>query len=227
MAAGAIAEQDERLEMTDELPRIVFLFAYALLFAAVEIEIEGAHGWAERLPTWYRVRPRYARLFGALMGGKPLTGYHAVMILVPLVSLHAGFVHGLRWSWAGEAAVLAAYLVWVPTWDFLWFLLNPSYGWRRFRKGEIWWLDGQWLGRLPADYLRAFVASAAVAASPFVVGDGLGVLWRHLILTAGLCALTLAIVPLVPLYQRWYRHMRREGADERSLAGRPPSRPED
>ena len=37
--------------------RIVFLFVYALLFAAVEIEIEGEHGWAERLPTWYRVTP--------------------------------------------------------------------------------------------------------------------------------------------------------------------------
>jgi hypothetical protein len=30
---------------------VLFLFGYALLFAAVEIEIEGSHGWAERLPT--------------------------------------------------------------------------------------------------------------------------------------------------------------------------------
>ena len=35
--------------------RTLFLFGYALLFAAVEIEIEGSHGWAERLPTWFRV----------------------------------------------------------------------------------------------------------------------------------------------------------------------------
>ena len=56
--------------------RILFLFAYALLFALAEIEIEGAHGWAEKLPTWYRVTPRYARLFGLFLSGKPLTGYH-------------------------------------------------------------------------------------------------------------------------------------------------------
>jgi len=43
------------------LPRIAFLFGFALLFALVEIEIEGADGWASKLPTWYRRSPAYAR----------------------------------------------------------------------------------------------------------------------------------------------------------------------
>ena len=46
-----------------------------------------------------------------------------------------------------EARVLAAYGIFGITWDFLWFVWNPAYGWARFRKGEIWWLDGAWLGR--------------------------------------------------------------------------------
>src|SRR4051812_18615978 len=54
--------------------RVLLLFGYALLFAAVEIEIEGSHGWAERLPPWFRITPWYARLYGLLMRGKPLTG---------------------------------------------------------------------------------------------------------------------------------------------------------
>ena len=33
------------------LPRIAFLFGFALLFALVEIEIEGADGWAIKLPS--------------------------------------------------------------------------------------------------------------------------------------------------------------------------------
>src|SRR5947199_157123 len=86
--------------------RIAGLFLYALLFAAVEIEIEGEHGWAERLPTWYRLTPRYARAFSFLLSGKPLTGYHAVMFFVPLASFHLGFLFGL--SWSGLAAPGAA-----------------------------------------------------------------------------------------------------------------------
>ena len=41
---------------------MLFLFGYALLFALAEIEIEGPHGWAERLPTWFRVTTPGARL---------------------------------------------------------------------------------------------------------------------------------------------------------------------
>ena len=36
------------------LPGTLLLFAYALLFALVEIEIEGKDGWAINLPTWFR-----------------------------------------------------------------------------------------------------------------------------------------------------------------------------
>ena len=61
------------------------------------------------------------------------------MFVLPLWSFHIGFFGGVPWSWAAEATTLAAYFVWVATWDLLWFLLNPRYGWARFRKGEIWW----------------------------------------------------------------------------------------
>ena len=108
--------------------RILFLFGYAFLFAAVEIEIEGPHGWAERLPTWFRVTTPWARLYGVLMRGKPLTGYHAVMFVLPLWSFHFGFMAGIPWSWPSEAAALGAYMIWSVTWDLLWFILNPRFG---------------------------------------------------------------------------------------------------
>ena len=87
----------------DLVVRALFLFGYAVLFAAVEIEIEGSHGWAERLPTWFRVTTPSARFYGLFMRGKPLTGYHAVMFVLPLWSFHIGFVGGVPWSWAAEA----------------------------------------------------------------------------------------------------------------------------
>jgi hypothetical protein len=196
--------------------RIVFLFVYAALFAAVEIEIEGPHGWAERLPTWFRVTPWYARLYGRLMNGKPLTGYHAVMFLLPLWSFHIGFASGVPWSWSAEATTMAAYLMWAAVWDLLWFLFNPRYGWRRFAAGQVWW-HSRWMGGFPVDYLGALVASTAFAASARITTGDFGVLFDHVALVAGLIGLTLLATLAAPAYMRHHAHMRRLGADERHL----------
>jgi hypothetical protein len=197
--------------------RVLYLFGYALLFALVEIEIEGPHGWAERLPTWFRVTTPVARFYGLFMRGKPLTGYHAVMFVLPLWSFHIGFFGGVSWNWPAEAATLASYMVWVVTWDLIWFLLNPPFGWRRFRRGEIWWHGRTWIGRFPIDYWGALVTSFAVAASARLVTSDAGVLARHLVLCAGFTALTLATAAAAPAYMRWHVRMRAPDADERRL----------
>lgn len=198
--------------------RILFLFAYALMFAAVEIEIEGPIGWAEQLPTWFRLTPLYARIYGLFMRGKPLTGYHLVMFFLPLWSFHVGFVGGVPWSWAAEATTLSSYVAWVVVWDLLWFVLNPRYGWGRFRKGEVWWHSRTWIGRFPIDYYSAAGTSVVLAASAFLSTGRFEVLRNHLIFAAGMTALTVATSVAAPVYMRWYSHMRRPGSDERHLA---------
>jgi hypothetical protein len=194
--------------------RVGLLFVLALLFALVEIEIEGADGWAIKLPTWYRRRTIAARLYGLVMSGKPLTGYHAVMFFIPLWAFHIGLGFGQPWSWTGEIRMLSSYLVWNVTWDFLWFVLNPAYGWRRFRKGEIWW-HKVWLGRLPVDYVNALVLSFVLVAMPFCLRGNSRVLVEHALFVAGMAALTLVCGLAAPAYRRWYEYMRRPGADER------------
>jgi len=62
----------------------LFWFFLAAVFAAIEIEIEGKHGWAEKTSTWFRTQGVPAKLYGLLMGGKPLTGYHMFMFFLPL-----------------------------------------------------------------------------------------------------------------------------------------------
>jgi hypothetical protein len=126
-----------------EAPRVALLFGLALLFAAVEIEIEGAHGWAARLPTWRRTSGRAARIFAIVMNGRPLTGYHLFMLPLPLVFLHVTYVDGRDWSWEDEARTLATYLAFAIAWDYLWFVLNPAWGFRRFRRGAVWWTRGR------------------------------------------------------------------------------------
>jgi|tagenome__1003787_1003787.scaffolds.fasta_scaffold20514917_2 hypothetical protein len=200
--------------------RILLLFAYALLFALVEIEIEGEDGWADKLPTWYRVRPWYARLLGAVLSGKPLTGYHLTMLPLSLLSFHLGLAFGLPWSATVEARLLAGYLVFNVAWDFLWFLLNPAFGWSRFRKGAVWWHDRRWLARFPIDYWNGVGGSVVLAALPWLLAGDPGPLREHLATLAGMAALVALAGAAAPLYGRWYRHMRRPGSDERPLARR-------
>jgi hypothetical protein len=197
------------------LPGTLLLFGYALLFALVEIEIEGKDGWAMNLPTWYRRKPLYARVYALLLSSKPLTGYHAVMFFIPFVSFHIGLAFGQPWSAGLEVRLIASYLVWNVTWDFLWFVLNPHFGWARFRKGQIWWHGGAWVGRLPIDYVNALCLSFIVAAVPWLMRGNAAILRGHLMFVVGMGVLTAAAALAAPLYQRWYQHMRRPGSDER------------
>lgn len=121
----------------------------ALLFALVEIQVEGADGWAAKLPTW-RVENRWTRIF---YGGRPLTGYHLWVQLFVLAMVHVpvgmGFVApGL----AVEARVLAFMgFFWILE-DFLWFVINPAYGISKFRAEHVPWHGHQWWWFMPRDY---------------------------------------------------------------------------
>ena len=192
----------------------------AVLMAAVEIEIEGSHGWAERLPTPYRVSGPAARLFGRVLGGKPLTGYNLLMFATTLVAFHLPFAFGAPWTAARELALLAAWISWSALWDLLWFLLNPAYGWRLFREGNVWW-HGRWLWRLPLDYWLAGAVSLVLAFAAQVIawggasGGGVGPLAGQALLLVAFVAWAVAAGLLAPLYRRAYEHTHALAFDER------------
>jgi hypothetical protein len=205
------------------------LCAFALVMAVVEIEIEGPYGWAERLPTPYRVSGPLARLFGLVLGGKPLTGYNLLMFAATLIAFHLPFAFGAPWTAARELALLAAWIAWSAVWDFLWFLLNPAYGWRRFRPGSVWW-HSRWLWRLPLDYWVAVAASLLLALAAQLVDDrtaggsagagatgsaGLAPLAAQALLLAAFSALAVAAGLLAPLYRRLHAHTHAAAYDER------------
>jgi hypothetical protein len=208
-----------------EVGRTVVLFLWAFGLAAIEIEIEGGVGWAERLPTWYRKRGRLGRVYGLVMGGRPLTGYHVYAFTIPLLILHLPFAMGVEWSLSAELLTLATYFVIAVVWDYLWFVMNPAYTVARFRRGSVWWFSVPWIWRFPLDYYLSVALSIALAAlAALAAGDG-GPLERHLWLLAGLAVLVGVAVLAAPLYHRWYRYMRRAGADDRAATetGPPPA----
>jgi hypothetical protein len=127
----------------------LYLIVTALVFARLEIEIEGPNGWAANLPTW-RIDNRWTRLF---YGSRPLTGYHLWMQVFVLLMVHVPLVlQTSAWSWGMELRVASFYILFFLFEDFLWFILNPAFGIRRFRKEHIWWHAPTWWWVMPRDY---------------------------------------------------------------------------
>ena len=136
----------DRRRMTGLLAAIGLL---ATVFAKVEIQIEGAAGWAANLPTW---RVDHHWILDLVWGGRPLTGYHVwVFLFMALVFHLVFFIHG-RPGVRLELRVLGSLSVFWILEDFLWFMLNPAYGLSRFNPQCIPW-HRHWALGVPTDYV--------------------------------------------------------------------------
>lgn len=138
--------------MKERLPVFGLLAYVALLgyfFANVEIQIEGAAGWAAGLPTW-RIESHW--LLDIFWGGRPMTGYHAWVFSFMALIFHLPLVFFGRWHWRLELRTLGALaLFWIIE-DYLWFVCNPAYGIERFAPEFVPW-HKHWLFGMPTDYV--------------------------------------------------------------------------
>lgn len=129
-------------------PEILFVLAAAFVWAKLEVEIEGADGWARNLPTW---RINRHPLLDIFFGGRPLTGYHLWAFTFVLLIMHFPIAWTPAWSLRQEARLIGYYLIFWVVEDFLWFIVNPHFGWGSFHQQKIWWHKRWFLG-LPVDY---------------------------------------------------------------------------
>jgi hypothetical protein len=127
---------------------IGFVGAVAWLFALLEIQIEGRHGWAENLPTW-RIDNKWTRAIYK----KPLTGYHLYAQGFILVMAHLPFgLNLVPWRLQYELRILAfVVLFWILE-DFLWFICNRDFGFKGFTPKRISWHRDVWWWIAPREY---------------------------------------------------------------------------
>jgi len=121
----------------------------AFVWAKIEISAEGANGYAEKFPCkrWY-----LKGLLKKLVDDRPyITEYHIWMAVFLLLVFH--FPHWFSdWKfWKLELFLLGLFFLFLVLEDFLWFLLNPAYGLKKFNKGKIWW-HPKWIGKVPSFY---------------------------------------------------------------------------
>ena len=123
------------------------------------MQVEGAAGWARALPTW-RVRNTWTK---RVLGAREVTGYHVYCQLFVAVMAHLlYFIAGVRPGWSVELRILAFLAFFWVVEDFLWFVFNPAYGLRRFRRDDVPWHAASWWGVMPRDYWLFLPIGAAL-----------------------------------------------------------------
>jgi hypothetical protein len=176
---------------TDLIFQTLYIFLFCLVLAAFEIQIEGKNGWAAKLPTWRPGPDQWsAKIYRLIMSGKELTGYHLLVYAFVLTFLHYPYFAGQDWNWSAGLKTLAFFFLISITWDFLWFVLNPHYGVRRFRPKYIKW-HKKWFLFMPSGYYFSLIISALLY-SKFSLNCLLFKEW--LLIVALLSVLTLLIV---------------------------------
>lgn len=137
---------------------VFWIFLLAFFFANVEIQIEGNAGWASNLPTW-RIENHW--LLDIFWGGRPMTGYHAwVFSFMALIFHFPIFLLGV-WSIKTEARILASLMIFWIFEDFVWFVMNPSFGMTKFSPPFAVWHKHWFLG-FPVDYWVFMIAGIAL-----------------------------------------------------------------
>ena len=139
---------------------VVWVVVMAFFFANAEIQIEGSAGWAISLPTW-RIEKHW--LLDIFWGGRAMTGYHAwVFSFMALVFFSPLAFNGRR-TWRDAGFALAGLMLFWIAEDFMWFLINPAWGWSRFDPVLVTW-HKHWLFGAPVDYWIGLAAAALILA---------------------------------------------------------------
>ena len=117
---------------------LYFTLIFSLLYSLIEIEIEGKYGWMEK-----------AYSVGVLeAGGKNFTLYHIYMILV-LILIYA-YVTDLKMNSKSIGVFIFHITLFLLLEDFLWFVFNPHYTIKNYKKENIWWHAEQpWYKGIP------------------------------------------------------------------------------
>ncbi len=196
----------------------VFLFLLALLFAFLEIEIEGKNGWAKKLPTWYQ-KSGSPRIFYKSFS-KPLTGYHFIGLLFMILFFHSAFFFGLPWTLANEVKILVSFFIVILSEDFLWFVFNPYFGLKKFKKNKVWWHEKQrwFFKRIPSTYVSGFLEISIFAFIFSIILNQKEIMINYIISILTVFVLTVISTPFVPMYRQWYMKMREN--DESKLFNR-------
>nr|QFG74048.1 MAG: hypothetical protein [Megaviridae environmental sample] len=104
----------------------IFIVLCSVIYALIEIEVEGKKGWAEDLPT-----PNIGS------SKKSLTIYHLYFFLFMLLVMNSVFFMGVKFRMKEFIFIFSMLLMFFAVEDISWFILNPYYTLKNLDKA--WW----------------------------------------------------------------------------------------
>ena len=184
----------------DELPSVcsnewcvmftILTVILALIFACIEIEIEGPCGWADKLPTPATGSNR-----------KSLTIYHyLIFCLMFFVFCSIFFINPRKFNIANLAFIFAYVLLFFTLEDFYWFSLNPYYemdGTNIKTGKKAWWHYK--IGSCPALYIAGPLMACGLC---MLAGYTKTFIKSSVILIIS----TILVILVSPVYQKFYKH---------------------
>lgn len=187
----------------------LYWFLVAIFLAFTEIELEGKYGWAEKSATWSKPFDmlKWTRVF---TGTRTLTGYHIFLNIFLIIFMHAPFVFFLQFSWVEELRLISTYLIWALFWDFLWFILNPYYGWENFLPKSVWWFGKEpWvMNKLPLKYFTQIgIALGFIVLAIYLGAEREMLIDQLLIILYFILFTLLSHLLLRPIYHKYYWKM--------------------
>lgn len=158
----------------------------AVLYSCMEIETEGAYGWAKHLPTTKNIFQSFSL-------------YHLYMLAF-LIAMFLGwflsrFLSGWVSGWSSVFQFGFYLILWLLIEDFVWFVLNPHFTLKRYTKKDIGW-HTTWVGPTPVHNITGILALVVLCLL-----EGSNMLWVGLLVAS---SVVLLIVALAPMYHRWY-----------------------
>ena len=171
----------------------VWVVVLAAIYALMEIEMEGKHGWAKNLPTTKNILGHF-------------TLYHVYMLMF-LAVLFSGwfgsrFVSGCDNGWTAVFQFAFFFLLWLLVEDFLWFVFNPHYTLKGYSKKKIPW-HKHWV----ADCVPVHNVAGVLGLALLAVGSGGTELWLALGIAAAMLG---GCAALAPTYHNFYLETHRE-----------------
>ncbi|MFH0856737.1 MAG: hypothetical protein V1860_02465 [bacterium] len=165
------------------LVKTIYFWIIGFFLAILEIQIEGEHGWAAKLPTW-RAKPggKLDKIFKKLAAEKDLTGYHIVLMTFILLVFHLPFIWSWQWNILSELELLSFFILFAAVWDFLWFVLNPNFSLRTFNPERVWW-HKKWIGKFPTDYYIAVLLCVLFLLPEMIITGG--AVWHKIVSLLG------------------------------------------
>lgn len=130
---------------------LLYIVLLSLVMAFLEVQIEGNAGWAKNLPTW-----KFKNPIRSIIGWTTIDGYHVWLWAFIILIFHFPFIVGHNFSLDSELIVVESLLIFFVVEDFLWFVINPAWGLKKFFTKEIPWHPTK-IFFLPQNYWISFL----------------------------------------------------------------------